>query len=75
MEIFREKKLQKKNLQIYFYRGKNIVLIWNKVYSDTSELGFSDEETVENYRNFYVAEKCTFSILSKMSIPNFDSIN
>ena len=34
-----------------------------------------DENTAGNYRNCYVAEKHIVSILSKISIPNFDSTN
>ena len=32
-----------------------------------------DEKMAENNRNYYVAEKCIVSKLSKISIPNFDS--
>ena len=34
-----------------------------------------DEKTAENDRNCYVAEKRIISKVSKISIPNFDSIN
>ena len=34
-----------------------------------------DENTAENYRNCYVADKSIVSKLSKISIPNFDSEN
>ena len=32
-------------------------------------------KTTENYRNWYVAEKCIIYKLSKISIPNVNSIN
>ena len=65
-------------------------MIYNKVYSDRSELDLSDatiriqilisvesydEKTAENYRNCYFAEKLIVFKLSKISIPNFDSIS
>ena len=31
-----------------------------------------DEETVENYRKYYLAEKRMISTLSKISIPNYN---
>ena len=34
-----------------------------------------DEKTNGNYRDCYVVEKCIFSKLSKISIPNFNSTN
>ena len=34
-----------------------------------------NEETAENYRNYYVAENRKVSKLSKISIPNFDNTN
>ena len=62
----------------------NFFFMYNKVYSDRSELDLSDgtiriqiffsvksydEKTAENYRNSYVAEKPIVLVL----VPNFDS--
>ena len=64
--------MQKKSTFFYvktdFYKGKNIFLIWTRIYSDRFDLDFADEtirsknfhlvesydeKTVENYRNCY----------------------
>ena len=60
-------------------------MMYNKVYSDRSQLDLSDsifvksydEKTAENYRICYVAEMRIVSKLTKTSIPNttIDSIN
>ena len=73
------------HLKIEFYSWKNIFLTWNMVYSDRYELlqkikNFNsvesyDEITAENYRNYYFAEKCTVSRLSKISIQKVNSTN
>ena len=34
-----------------------------------------DVKTTENYRNFYVVEKCIAYKLSKISLPNFEGTN
>ena len=54
------------HLKIDFYRS---VFFLNRVYSDRSKLHLSNE-TAENYRNIYVAEKRIVSKLRKIPIPN-----
>ena len=68
--------------KIDFYRLQNICLIWDREYSDKSELDLYDEtiriknfyssrklydkKTADNYRNSYVAVKRIVSELSKI---------
>ena len=74
-------------LKIDFYLWKNIFLICNKVYSDRSEIDhsnaiirisnfrFSRKLWWKNWWNYYVAEKCIVSRLSKISNPKIGSAN